>query len=116
MRINNELNNSNSNGGSADPCENIDIAAHFASLGEPNPVSRAQAKRLLQHVVQAGESRLVLDFGGVVPAFADEVFRVFANAHPRVELVTIHAVSEVQQMIRRAEVARDRDNGQLPLL
>ena len=53
---------------------------------------------------------MVLDFEGIATigqAFADEVFRVFAQAHPGVELVATHAVSDVQQMIRRAEVARD---------
>jgi hypothetical protein len=53
---------------------------------------------------------VVLDFASVSSigqAFADEVFRVFANAHPGVELVPVHAVPVVQQMIRRAQVARD---------
>lgn len=31
----------------------------------------------------------------------------FANAHPDVELVATHATPRVQQMIRRAEAARD---------
>jgi len=31
-------------------------------------------------------------------------------------LIAIHAVADVQQMIRRAEVLRDEQNGQLPLL
>lgn len=49
-------------------------------------------------------------------AFADEIFRVLTNAHPRVELVAVHAAAEVQQMIRHAEVPRDEQGGQLPLL
>ena len=60
-----------------------------------------------------------LDFAEVAnigQAFADEIFRVFANEHPEVELVAMHAASEVQQMIRRAEVLRDKQGGQLSLL
>ena len=49
-------------------------------------------------------------------AFADEIFRVFANEHPGVELIAIHAQPEVQQMIRRAEVLRDEGGDQLSLL
>ena len=52
----------------------------------------------------------------VVQAFADEIFRVFANAHPEVELLAVNALPEVQQMIRRAEVLRDEQGDQLPLL
>lgn len=59
------------------------------------------------------------DFGEVTDigqAFADEIFRVFANAHPEMELIAIQAVPDVRQMIRRAEVLRDEQGGQLPLL
>lgn len=93
------------------------IPVRLARFGNENLVSRSQAKRLMLRVEQF--RCVMLDFAqieSVGQAFADEVFRVFANAHPEVELVAIHAVAEVQQMIRRAEVARDRDHGQLPLL
>ena len=52
----------------------------------------------------------VFNFEGVRTigqAFADEIFRVFALAHAEVELVASNPLPEVQQMIRRAEVARD---------
>lgn len=84
------------------------VPVRLAQVGHENLVSRSQAKRLMQRVDQF--LHVVLDFGGVGTigqAFADEIFRVFANEHPKVELVAIHAVPEVQQMIRRAEVARD---------
>nr|WP_297099047.1 DUF4325 domain-containing protein [Thermomonas sp.] len=61
----------------------------------------------------------MLDFAEVArvgQAFADEIFRVFANAHPEVELLAVNALPEVQQMIRRAEVLRDEQGDQLPLL
>ena len=84
------------------------VPVRLARIGDENLVSRSQAKRLLQRVDRF--RNVVLDFEGVErigQAFGDEIFRVFALAHPDVELVAIHAVPEVQQMIRRAEVLRD---------
>lgn len=92
------------------------VPVRLARIGNEHLISRSQAKRLMHRVEQF--RRVVLDFAGIESigqAFADEVFRVFANAHPEVEIVPLHAVPGVQQMIRRAEVARDRDNGQTPL-
>lgn len=93
------------------------VPVRLAQVGDEHLISRSQAKRLLQRVERF--RHVVLDFSGVAgigQAFADEVFRVFALAHPEVELVHIHAIPEVQHMIRRAEVARDEDGGQLTLL
>lgn len=84
------------------------VPVRLAKVGDENLVSRSQAKRLTQRVERF--RTVVLDFAGVASigqAFADEVFRVFANAHPGIELVPMHAKPAVQQMIRRAEVARD---------
>lgn len=84
------------------------VPVRLARVGDENLISRSQAKRLLQRVDRF--RHVVLDFEGVErigQAFADEIFRVFALEHPRVELVATHAVPEVQQMIRRAEVLRD---------
>ena len=93
------------------------VPVRLARVGDENLVSRSQAKRLLQRVDRF--RTVVLDFAEVTTvgqAFADEIFRVFANAHPDVELIAIHAVPDVQQMVRRAEVLRDEQGGQLPLL
>jgi anti-sigma regulatory factor (Ser/Thr protein kinase) len=93
------------------------VPVRLAKVGDENLVSRSQAKRLLQRVERF--RCVVLDFdavSGIGQAFADEIFRVFANAHPEVELLHVHAVPEVQQMIRRAEVLRDEQGGQLSLL
>ena len=93
------------------------VPVRLAKVGDENLVSRSQAKRVLQRVDRF--RCVVLDFEAVESigqAFADEIFRVFANEHPEVELIPLHAVPAVQQMIRRAEVHRDNDNGQLPLL
>lgn len=87
------------------------VPVRLAKVGDENLVSRSQAKRLLQRVDRF--QTVMLDFAhvaGIGQAFADEVFRVFANAHPDVELIPVHAAPAVQQMIRRAEVARDNGN------
>lgn len=86
------------------------VPVRLARIGGENLISRSQAKRLMQRVDRF--KTVVLDFGEVEKigqAFADEIFRVFANAHPDVELLPVHATPEVQQMIRRAEVLRDEE-------
>ncbi|HSI24132.1 MAG TPA: STAS-like domain-containing protein, partial [Methylotenera sp.] len=48
---------------------------------------------------------VILDFKGVESigqAFADEIFRVFANQHPEISLVEDNANQEVKKMISRA--------------
>ncbi|PKM16949.1 MAG: hypothetical protein CVV12_00360 [Gammaproteobacteria bacterium HGW-Gammaproteobacteria-2] len=66
-------------------------------------LARAEAKRLLQRVERF--RRVVLDFSGVTligQSFADEVFRVFANAHPAISLSAVNAEEQVKAMIMRA--------------
>lgn len=79
------------------------VPVRLARIGAENLVSRSQAKRLLQRVDRF--RRVVLDFTDVAligQGFADEVFRVFTNAHPEVELSAINAVPDVRAMITRA--------------
>ncbi len=86
------------------------VPVRMAKLGDENLISRSQAKRVLQGVQRF--RHIVFDFASVEKigqAFADEIFRVFAIAHPDIELEHIHATPEVQQMIRRAEVLRDEN-------
>ncbi len=86
------------------------IPVRLAKIGRENLVSRSQAKRLLQGIDRF--RTVVLDFEGVDAigqAFADEIFRVFANAHSEIEIIAMHALPDVQQMIRRAEVLRDEN-------
>lgn len=104
-------------GSSEDRPGTIIIPVRLANGGDEPQLCRSQAKRLLQQ--RNRFKRVVLDFAEVEwvgQAFADEIFRVFANEHPEVELVPVHASADVQQMIRRAEVLRDEQGGQLPLL
>jgi len=63
-------------------------------------LSRSQAKRLIQRFDYFLE--VILDFEGVNfigQAFADQIFRVFVNAYPNVNLVAINTIDEVQNMI-----------------
>lgn len=79
------------------------VPVRLARIGKENLVSRSQAKRLVARF--EGFKTVVLDFTEVPEigqAFADEVFRVFANSHPHVELIPVKANSNVQQMINRA--------------
>lgn len=67
-------------------------------------VSRSQAKRLYQRFERF--RHVVLDFEGVAEigqAFADELFRVFATAHPDTMLAPIHMTTAVSQMVKRAQ-------------
>lgn len=91
------------------------VPVRLAQIGDENLISRSQGKRLMQRVDQF--RCVTLDFTGVAtigPAFADEIFRVFAREHPNVEIVPIHAAPDVQRMIRRAEVARDQQKSDIP--
>ncbi len=67
-------------------------------------ISRSAAKRVLARVNDFKE--VLLDFQGVLSigqAFADEIFRVFANEHPEVHLVVINTNATIDSMIRRAK-------------
>src|SRR5207249_9081054 len=69
-------------------------------------VSRSQAKRVLARLPRFKE--VLLDFEGVksiAPAFADEIFRIFATEHPEVHMTPVRAVPDVLRMIDRAKGA-----------
>jgi hypothetical protein len=82
----------------------------LVSIGQAeNWISRASARKVLSAVTASGSAELLLDFAAVRsigPAFADEIFRVFAQAHPKVEPITINANEQVTGMIRRAQTAK----------
>jgi hypothetical protein len=78
----------------------------LAQYGDEKLVSRSQAKRLLAGVDKF--KVVVFDFSGVDAigqAFADEVFRVFKNQHPEMQIMSLNAGKDVAQMIHRAESA-----------
>ncbi|MEO7330103.1 MAG: DUF4325 domain-containing protein [Minicystis sp.] len=79
------------------------VPVALSRQGTENLISRSQAKRLLARFDRFKE--VLLDFKGVPTigqAFADEVFRVFANLHPDIHLTWNNATPEVESMIRRA--------------
>ncbi len=67
-------------------------------------VSRSQAKRVLARVDRFSE--VLLDFQGVQdigPAFADEIFRVFKNAHPDISIIATRSNDRINRMIQAAQ-------------
>lgn len=82
------------------------VPVRLAEYGGDKLISRSQAKRLLARVDRF--RTVIFDFAGVESigqAFADEVFRVFPNHHPDVEVLEVKANSAVKRMIQRARSA-----------
>lgn len=80
------------------------VPVTLAQYGNDKLISRSQAKRVLARVELF--KIVMFDFKEVEiigQAFADEIFRVFANKHPEIELHAIHANADVQKMISRAK-------------
>ncbi|MCG2786132.1 MAG: DUF4325 domain-containing protein [Anaerolineae bacterium] len=78
------------------------VPVSLAQYGDDNLISRSQARRLLTRFERFKE--IILDFRNVDSigqAFADEVFRVFKNAHPDVHLIPVNANKDVMKMIMR---------------
>ena len=79
------------------------VPVTMARYGNELLVSRSQAKRLLARVDRF--KIVIFDFSGIDQigqAFADEVFRVFKNKHPEMQLYFSQATSKVEDMIIRA--------------
>lgn len=67
-------------------------------------VSRSQAKRILYGLDKF--QKIVLDFKNITAigqGFADEVFRVWKNKYPKIEILTVNTCEEVLFMIERAK-------------
>lgn len=91
------------------------VILRLLDTGDDSFVARSQAKRVLARLPRFKE--VTLDFEGVRsigPAFADEIFRVFANNHPDVHLTVARANELVQRMIARAEAARESGRDREP--
>ncbi len=79
------------------------VPVSLAKYGTDELVSRSQAKRLLARVDLF--KTVVFDFENVSvigQAFADQIFRVFANEHPDIQLLDVGTNAAVDAMIRRA--------------
>jgi len=82
------------------------VPVRLAQYGDDKLISRSQAKRLLARIDRF--RTVVLDFqevDAIGQAFADEVFRVFRNKHPHIELIPYKANSAVKRMIERASAS-----------
>ncbi|MEK9133018.1 MAG: DUF4325 domain-containing protein [Patescibacteria group bacterium] len=69
-------------------------------------ISRSQAKRVLNRLDRF--KKVILDFSNVVTVgqgFADEVFRVFKNQHPEVNISPINMNSSVKFMVNKTRQA-----------
>jgi len=74
----------------------------LCQLKEERYISRSQAKRLVRNLDKF--EKIVFDFKGVKivgQGFVDEVFRVFQNQHPHIQLEYTNANKDVEFMIKR---------------
>lgn len=91
-------------GGDGLAFERTSIVVHLARL-DGEFLSRSEAKRIaagLELFTRAEIDFVGVDFVG--QAFIDELFRVWARAHPTTELVPIHANQAVAMMLRHGGV------------
>jgi anti-sigma regulatory factor (Ser/Thr protein kinase) len=87
------------------------VPVRLAQYGDDKLVSRSQAKRLLDRVDRF--KKVIMDFAEVTAigqSFADEIFRVFQNSHPLIELIPINANTDVQDVILRAQSTAQHQN------
>lgn len=80
------------------------VPVNLAQYGDDTLVSRSQAKRMLTRIDRF--TKVIFDFKNVETighSFADEVFRVFANRHPEIEISVINVRPRVRKMISRAK-------------
>lgn len=85
----------------------------LVDLDEGGLVARSRARRVAQCFQT--DASVELDFAGITEigqAFADEMFRVFATAHPQIRITPINTAPAVAQMIKRAVAARDAQTPQ----
>lgn len=80
------------------------VPVFLARYGDENLISRSQAKRVLARFEKF--KRVVLDFDhidSVGRAFADEIFRVYKNAHPEIDFRVINATESITKLIHEVE-------------
>lgn len=80
------------------------VPVKLAQYGSESLVSRSQAKRILSRVELF--KVVLLNFEGVPTigqAFADEIFRVFKNRHPEIDIYPLKANTEVKRVIEAAK-------------
>ena len=76
------------------------IPLRLAQYSNEQLLSRSQARRVLAGIERF--SKVVLDFHGIEDigrAFADEIFRVYQNEHPDIEIMPINTSKEIDTII-----------------
>jgi hypothetical protein len=87
------------------------VPVSLARYGNEQLISRSQAKRLLTRLEPFKE--VFLDFSkvdSIGQAFADEIFRVYKNEHPNIEIVFINASKQVENMVNRVRSGQPGDD------
>src|SRR5450830_55346 len=83
------------------------VPMKLASYGDEQLVSRSQAKHLIARFERF--RTVILDFSDVQEigqAFADELFRVYANSYPDVQLIPKNMTEQIERMWLRAVAPR----------
>ena len=76
------------------------VPVRLAQYGADPLISRSQAKRVVAGLDTF--SKVIFDFEGVEAigqGFSDEIFRVFQNSHPQMELIAINCVPDVKVLV-----------------
>ena len=84
------------------------VPLRLAQHGSQQLISRSEAKRVLNRF--DGFREVFLDFTGIESigqGFADEIFRVFQQAHREIKIVAVNPSEAVSQMINRARAQSD---------
>ena len=79
------------------------IPVRLAQYENEKLLSRSQAKRVLARIEKF--MHVIFDFDGVTiigQSFADEIFRVYAQNHPDIELLPVKMEANVEKMVKRA--------------
>jgi anti-sigma regulatory factor (Ser/Thr protein kinase) len=83
------------------------VPVFLARYGNENLISRSQAKRLLARFEKF--KSVILDFNQVDTigrAFADEIFRVYKNAHPDINLTFNNAGKSITKLIQEIQASQ----------
>lgn len=78
------------------------VPLRMASFGESSLISRSQAKRVVRNLEKF--HTILLDFSGIATVgqgFADEIFRVYQNDNPDIQILPVNANADIERMIKR---------------
>src|SRR6266851_1011110 len=93
------------------------VPVRLAKYGTDQLISRSQAKRVLARIELF--TQVLFDFTNVEmvgQAFADQIFRVFQNEHPEMQLFPTHANAEIRAVINEVRRQDRQRNGESAML